>query len=63
MTIITQESIDYLKDRRDKAKKSGSYEAGYATLMEGISSAIAQLEQLKVLTNDFQISLSVKDEK
>ena len=62
-SIITQESIDYLKDRRKKAKEATQYNTGYHCAIEALSAAIAQLEQLKVLTEGFTISISAKSEK
>lgn len=62
MSIISQESIDALKASREKAKNSSSYQNGYHIACEALMSAVAQLEQLKVLTDSFQMSVTITTE-
>lgn len=59
--LITQESIDALKKGRQKAREASNYENGYHIACEALMSAIAQIEQLKVLTDTFDMSVTITE--
>ncbi|AFC21866.1 hypothetical protein GAP32_413 [Cronobacter phage vB_CsaM_GAP32] len=62
MAIVSNESLEYLKDRRRKAKETTQYDSGYRIAIEALSAAIAQLEQLKTITDGFEVSISIKSD-
>lgn len=62
MAIVSNESLEYLKDRRRKAKETTQYDSGYRIAIEALSAAIAQLEQLKTITDGFEVSISIKND-
>ncbi|UYE98852.1 hypothetical protein XbC2_432 [Xanthomonas phage XbC2] len=57
MAIVSQESIDNLKRLRDSAKNSDNYRSGYSIAQQGLAAAIAQLEQIKMITSNFEVVL------
>lgn len=57
MAIVSQESIDQLKRLRDTAKNSSDYRSGYSIAQQGLAAAIAQLEQLNMITANFEVVL------
>lgn len=57
MAIVSQESIDQLKRLRDTAKNCDNYRSGYSIAQQGLAAAIAQLEQIKMITSNFEVVL------
>ncbi len=57
MAIVSQESIDQIKRLRDAAKNSSDYRSAYGVAQQGLAAAIAQLEQLNMITANFEVVL------
>ncbi|EBS4516508.1 hypothetical protein DQT32_03665 [Salmonella enterica subsp. enterica serovar Braenderup] len=55
MAIVTQASIDNLKAIHERAKTRGDYQSAYNVAQQGLVAAISQLEQLQVITENFEV--------
>lgn len=55
MAIVTQTSIDNLKAIHERAKTRSDYQSAYHVAQQGLVAAIAQLEQLQVITENFEV--------
>ncbi len=55
MALVKQESIDALKKFKEDAQTEYYAANGLQQALEGLSAAIAQLEQLQVITQNFEV--------
>lgn len=55
MAFVTKESIEALKKFKEDAQNEYYAANGLQKALEGLSAAIAQLEQLQVITQNFEV--------
>lgn len=59
MAIVSQETLDRIKEERRQAFVNGS-NYGYNYAMRALDSAIAQLEQISVMTRNLEVKVVEK---
>lgn len=57
MAIVSNETVNHCHSLRRAAQDCGTYEKGYRLAMEGLNAAIAQLEQLQMVTQNFEVKV------
>lgn len=60
MSLVSNSALNDARSLRNAAQACSTYEKGYRLAMEGLNSAIAQLEQLQHTTQNFEIKVVEK---
>lgn len=57
MALVNPQTLADIKSAKTEAIKANSYERGYNRAMRALDAAIAQLEQISMMTSDFEVTL------
>lgn len=60
MSLVDSNNLHNAKSLRSAAQACSTYEKGYRLAMEGLNSAIAQLEQLNHTTRNLEVKVVEK---